>query len=399
MSTQSLEFRSGLDDSKFQAGLKNMEKGAKQSSGKISGFMKGIGIAAIGAAAMKGAQMVNNFTGTIVDNAAAAQMDTDAFQGLSGALEQSGTDMESFTRAAVTLNSSMESARTEAGPARDAFDALGISFGSIANSTPDEMIYQLADALNGAEDKGAAFNAVQDLIGKKQAKMIAALAMGGDELEKLAAKVDKISESELNSVDSVGDKVTSLIRSFKSKTSEVAAFFAPVGGETAKAPRRQFAGEDPRAIAARKDALELQKEGLKVAIETGEANVAAAQAAKEAAREALVAALSGQRAQRPSVTERRVARMINQAESPTVRNQGLAGTGGLKSGKLETGDALAMGGIFGLRSPTTNRSAMSGSGKALKAFQDAQAKNKAAEEQQKIMVDALKNIDRGINGG
>ena len=46
MATQSLEFKSGLDDSKFQAGLKNMEKGAKASTGKISGMMKGIGIMA-----------------------------------------------------------------------------------------------------------------------------------------------------------------------------------------------------------------------------------------------------------------------------------------------------------------------------------------------------------------
>jgi len=261
------------------------------------------------------------------------------------------------------------------------------------------MFYELADAYAKAANKGDAFNSIQTLIGEKNAKLISALKIGSEELGKQAAAVDTLTEAELNRVDSVGDKLTSLVRKGKAKGTEMAAFFAPEASPVAKGARKQFDGTDPKAIEANKKALELQKEGLKVAIETGEANVAAAQAAKEAAREALIAALSGQRAQKPSATERRVARMIAQAESPAVRKEGLGGTGGLKSGKLETGDALAIGGVFGLRSQSTNRSAQSGSGKALKAFQEAQAKNKAAEEAQKMMVDNLIKIEKGINGG
>jgi len=36
MATQSLEFKSDLDDTQFQAGLKNMEKGGKKARGGVA---------------------------------------------------------------------------------------------------------------------------------------------------------------------------------------------------------------------------------------------------------------------------------------------------------------------------------------------------------------------------
>jgi len=396
MGTQSLEFKSGLDDSKFQAGLKRMETGAQKSTGKISGMMKGIGIAAIGATAIKTAKMVDDFTGAIEDNAAAAQMDTDAFQGLAGALELSGVDLESFTRAAITLNTSLESARTEAGPAREAFDKLGIGFSAIANSTPDEMIYQLADALMKAEGKGAAFNAVQDLIGKKQAKMIAGLKMGSAELEKLAAKVDKVSESELKSVGSVADKITNLVRGFKTKIAKSAASVAPVVGETAKVPRRQFTGPDPSALAAEKKALEIRKESMQVVVKTAEENHRSSMEAKDAAREALMAALSGQRAARPSSKERRVNRMMAELENPTDRKTGL--TSGALSRRLSSGEKVTTLTTGDLSSQSRSLMARGGAAKALSEFNKAREQEKANAENLKNAAETLKSIEKGING-
>lgn len=397
MATQSLEFKSGLDDSKFQAGLKNMEKGAKSSTGKISGMMKGIGIAAVAAAAIKGARMVDDFTGAIEDNAAAAQMDTQAFQGLAGAFELGGVNLESFARAAITLNSSLESARTEAGLARDAFDKLGISFSSIANSTPDEMIYQLSDALKGAKDKGAAFNAVQDLIGKKQAMMIAAMKMGGNELKKQADAVEKVSEAELKSVGAVADKITMLIKAGKAKLAKGAAAVVSTVAGTEKIPRKPFDGEDPRRIAAEKKALELRKESLRVLIQTTEEAHKASQESVAAAREALMTALSGQRATRPTSKERSISRMMERLESPMQRKTGLqtGGLGGRRFGETIMGSLLAAG---KLSDQYRSLSARSGAGKAVSEFAKAKEMEKQNAANLAASTELLKSIEKGING-
>ena len=158
----------------------------------------------------------------------------------------------------------------------------------------------------------------------------------------------------------------------------------------------RFTGPDPRAIAAEKKALELRKESLQVTIKTNEENHKSSLEAKEAAREALMAALSGQRAAKPTSKERRVNRMMAELEDPTMRKTGLT-SGGL-SKRLSSGEKVASLTTGNLSTQSRSLMARSGAQKALSEFQKAKEAEKANAANLKEAADMLRLINKGING-
>ena len=222
MATQSLEFKSDLDDSQFQAGLKNMEKGGKKVEGSLVGsfnsMAKGIGAsmaaaftvdAVVGAAqATIGAvKAVLDFVGELQDQAEALGVNTEKLQGLQGAMSQSGVSAEKFTKGMATLNQNIQQAKTDTGSARDSFTALGITFADIANDSPDELILKIADGLKNAKDPAAAFAAALDLLGKNNINFVAGLKGGREEVDKLADSIEKISKEDVALLDKAGQEI------------------------------------------------------------------------------------------------------------------------------------------------------------------------------------------------
>jgi hypothetical protein len=215
MATQSLEFKSDLDDTQFQAGLKNMEKGGKRVEGSLVGsfssMAKSIGSSMAAAftvqAVVGAAKSLLDFVGQLQDQAEALGVSTEKLQGLQGAMSQSGVSAEKFTKGMATLNQSIEQAKNDTGTARDSFEALGITFANIANDSPDELILKIADGLKNAKDPAAAFSAALDLLGKNNINFVAGLKAGRDEVDKLANSIEKISKEDVALLAAAGDSI------------------------------------------------------------------------------------------------------------------------------------------------------------------------------------------------
>ena len=215
MATQSLEFKSDLDDSQFQAGLKNMEKGGKKVEGSLVGsfssMAKGIGASMAASftvgAVVNAAKSLLDFVGQLQDQAEALGVNTEKLQGLQGAMSQSGVSAEKFTKGMATLNQNIQQAKEDTGSARDSFTALGITFADIANDSPDELILKIADGLKNAKDPAAAFAAALDLLGKNNINFVAGLKAGREEVDKLADSIEKISKEDVALLAEAGDSI------------------------------------------------------------------------------------------------------------------------------------------------------------------------------------------------
>ena len=405
MATQSLEFKSGLDDSKFQAGLKNMEKGAKASTGKISGMMKGIGIMAAAKAVLGAAKGIANMTGDLSDQAGQLNMNVESMQKLQGVMAQGGTDADKFVMGMQKLGIAMTTAREEGGPTLENFEKMGISFTQIADAGDDtEKVFRLmSDALEKSNGSMAVQNAALDILGTKQGKMVGTMKAGTQAIDEQAKGVAILSARQVEYGDRVADVTEQKAKNLKIMAAEKALMGSQalgVGGgmkDKVDAPTyARFTGPDPRAIAAEKKALELRKESLLVTIKTNEENHKSSLEAKEAAREALMAALSGERAAKPTSKERRVNRMMAELENPSDRKTGL--TSGILSKRLSSGEKVTSLTTGSLSSQSRSLMARGGAAKALSEFNKAKEAEKANAANLKEAADMLRLINKGING-
>jgi hypothetical protein len=415
MATQSLEFKSGLDDSKFQAGLKNMEKGAKSSTGKISGMMKGIGVMAAAMAAINAGKGVMNMGGELDDQAGSLNMNVETMQKLQGVMLQSGVDQDKFVMGMKELGEAMVAARNEGGPALEKFEKLGIKFEQIDDVGNDtaKMFYIMSDAIKNSESALDATTAATAILGGKQGKMVAGMRAGSNAIKEQAKSIEFLTAEEVEYIARTGDATEQGINNLKVAGAKAAAVIAnkagTAGGMKDKveppnlgpgAKRRENPNDVKKRLEAEKkgaeDALKVRKELLQVSIKTNEENLQASQEAVVAAREALRDRLSGKREAKETTKEKRVNRMTAELENPKLIEEGL------KSGKLGEGitsykqkSLLETGGI-GMK--TKSLSTKSGVGKALSALEKAKAAEKANAANLQVSADMLKLIEKGING-
>jgi len=208
-----IPFVTTLDDSQFQAGLKNMEKGGKRVEGSLVGsfssMAKGIGASMAAAftvgAVVSAAKALLDFAGELQDQAEALGVSTQKLQELQGALANSGVSAEKFTTGMATLSQNVQQAKNDIGTARASFDALGISFESISKDPIDELILKIADGLKNAKDPAAALAAALDLLGTKQIKFAAGLKNGRDEIQSTAATIKTLNDEQVAEIARIGD--------------------------------------------------------------------------------------------------------------------------------------------------------------------------------------------------
>lgn len=236
-----LDFKSDLDDSAFHSALARMSKGAigaangigKAFSGLSLGF---IGSAGIGAAVIATGKSVMDLAGNLADTSAATGVTTDRLQGLGAAFAQSGVDAEKFRTGLTKSAEALESLRANAdGPASKAIEKLGLTFGDVIESSPDEFILQISEGFSKAADKGAALTAVVDLLGKSGARMASGMSEGRESLEKFSEEAVKMSEDNVKLFDALGDKIGEFARRSK----------ASLGNFFGDMIRRDFPGLSP----------------------------------------------------------------------------------------------------------------------------------------------------------
>jgi len=406
MATQSLEFKSGLDDSKFQAGLKNMEKGAKGSTGKIAGMMKGIGVVAAAMAAINAAKGIANMTGDLSDQANQLNMNVESMQRLQGVMALGGTDANKFVMGMQKIGMAMTTAREEGGPTLENFEKMGISFSQLAEAGDDtEQVFNLmSNALEKSNGSLDVHNAALKIVGEKNGKMVGTMKQGAKAINEQGKSVEILTARQVEYGDRSSDIIEQEIENLKKRAVATALMGGHATGkfggmkDKVNAPTyAKFTGPDPRALAAEKKALEIRKESMQVVIKTAEENHKSSLEAKDAAREALMAALSGERVAKPTSKERRVNRMMAELEYSPNRKTGLES--GALSRRFSPGEKATSLTTGSLSSQSRSLMARGGAAKALSQFEKAKEAEKANAANLKEAADMLKLIEKGINGG
>ena len=211
MATESLDFKSGLDDSKFQAGINRMDKAAANlGAGMAKAFAPVAviaGLATLGTMLKNVANEAIEFGSNIKDNADRLSMSTTAMQGLTEAFGLSGARSEDVQKGLTRLNISLDDARNNTGTARAAFEKLGITWEQIDNESPEEVIYIISEAVKNAKDPVSALASVMDILGKTGSKMVPGLTDGADALRKMADEASKLSDADVKRLDEYGDTI------------------------------------------------------------------------------------------------------------------------------------------------------------------------------------------------
>lgn len=201
---------------KAQKNIQNFGKDVTTSiTDKLAGaFAGGAVVAGIGALVtglIEGGKAILDYVGNLQDSSDAIGITTDALQELNAAFLAGGSDSETTKKGLITLTRSLQDIATTAdGPARQALDALGISFDAIAGMTADQAIYVIADAMKNASNHGVALDAAMTLLGKAGSKMAPALFEGADAIKAIAETSPKISEEDIKSIADAGDAIDAL---------------------------------------------------------------------------------------------------------------------------------------------------------------------------------------------
>ena len=420
MATESLTFKSGLDDSKFQAGLNRMEKGAKASTGKISGMMKGIGIAALAKGAINAADGVLEMGGALDDQSRSLNMNVETMQKLQGVMIQGGVGQDQFVMGMKNLGEAMVKAREEGGEALEKFQKLGISFYEIDDAGNDtaKMFDIMSEAIKNSESVLDSTAAATDILGGKQGKMVAVMRQGTEVIKEQAKAVKILSAEQVEYNARLGDAKDLTISNLKVEAAQAGLNIAnkagTLGGIKDKveppnlspgAKRRENPNDVKKRSKAEKESLEFQKEQLEVAKALNQQTMKAAQLAMDAASQSYRNAISGTPDQRSTSASRKIDRQVSEMEAggKTSRKQGLE-TGKLGEG-LTSNPKSPMKTTQEMIDSQKSVSSRSGAKKALDEFNKAKEEEKRAKDlddiqkkQQEDMVKALKAIDKGING-
>lgn len=193
----SLIAKFGLDSTGLRAELKSLR-------GEVNDFADRwakIGLAAGAAAFTALARSALNMGEQLRNNALALGMNVEALQSLSYAAEQNGSSQEQMIKALEKARIGFQRA-TEGGAAQTkAMDTLGLSAQKLSAMPLERKFEALAVAYQNSADKGAAYNAVSELLGEKVGpKMIVTLqdlaANGFDAVAKSASDAGHVMSAE-----------------------------------------------------------------------------------------------------------------------------------------------------------------------------------------------------------
>lgn len=169
------------------------------------------GVAAMGAAwgaALKG---LVDYGSALTDLSAQTGLSTDTLQELGYAAKLTGADMTDLGPAVKGLASALQAAGTKGGKsARNAFQALGLSWKELAASSPDQQLTAVLAALGRMEDPTKRNALATDLLGKAGMKLMP-MAASMTQLANEARQLGLVLKPEtIAQADALGDAMDTL---------------------------------------------------------------------------------------------------------------------------------------------------------------------------------------------
>ena len=197
---------------KAQKNIQNFGKDITSNiTDKLAGAFTGAGVAAgIGSLAtmtMAAGKQIMDFAGSLMDASEAMGLTVETLQGLQAAFLGGGASADDVDKGISKLLQNMDTATNSVGPIRDAFDKLGVSFETLSSGDPNAVILAIADGVKNAKNPTEAYAAALELLGKSGKKMMAGLREGGDALNEISEKAEKLSNEDAQAISKFGDTI------------------------------------------------------------------------------------------------------------------------------------------------------------------------------------------------
>lgn len=263
---------------------------ASGESSKFTGLLGDLGkvgaaaVAAVATAAVAAAGALTaatvsagKYADEILEAATNTNIGTDTLQAYKYAAEQIDVSFETFTASQGKFTRAMQSATSGAGPAAEAFSALGLSVTDSAGNLVDseELYWQAIDALGGVTNETERTALAQQIFGKSGAEMNSIIAQGSAGFAALTEEARKngaiMSGPQLEALGAFDDKMQGLTSTVDAAKNALGLTLLPV--------LDQLAGDGTSALGEFTSAL-LEADGdmakAAPAFETLGTNVAAA---------------------------------------------------------------------------------------------------------------------------
>ena len=207
------------DTSMLATGLakaqKNIESFGKDITSNITDKLAGAfaggavltGIGMLASGIVQAGKDVLDFAGNLQDTSEALGVTAEQLQGLESAFMMGGAGAEDVKKSLSKLSQAIADAQQNVGPARDAFDRLGVSFSTISSGDTNAVLMEIADGIRNSSNPVQAYAAALDLLGKSGIKMIPGLRGGADGIKELADASSKLSNQQVADIAAIGDKL------------------------------------------------------------------------------------------------------------------------------------------------------------------------------------------------
>lgn len=176
-------------------------------AGAFTGGAVMAGIGALAAGVLVAGKSIMEFAGNLQDTSEQLGVTVEDLQGLHAAFRGGGASADDVDKAMVKLTENMDAASKAAGPARDRFDQLGISFEQITSGDPKAVLLAFGDAVKNSKNPTETLSAVIDLLGKSGKKLVPDLKQGSEALQELSDKADKLKNKDADAIAKFGDSV------------------------------------------------------------------------------------------------------------------------------------------------------------------------------------------------
>ena len=230
-----------LDNSEYEAKMKDSQKTASSFSSKIGVAMKtgaravaAFGTAVVAASALVAKLAINaiDYGSQIDDNAQKIGFSTEAYQFWSLVLERAGSNAEQLNMAIRNMTTFTDNLAKGQGDALLALQALGIGYEEFMAMSPEEQFYTLIEALQGMDDQTQKVSLAQQIFGNRvYQELLPLLNMEQGSLEDLHKEFEDLglimSDDTIKAMAAVGDKLDNLKNTFKVAAATIGADLLP----------------------------------------------------------------------------------------------------------------------------------------------------------------------------
>ena len=194
------------DDKQFQRTAGRVMKSGAQM-GAMATRLKGAFAAMGGAMVISG--IIDKFD-RIGKLAARFDVTAETLQKLGHVAQIGGADLETVAKAMKTLNTSAAEAKGGMATYAREFETLGIKVDDFFNLNHEQRWLAIADAVQNATDRNAAFAAITKLMGRAGAEVFTILEQGGAATMEMMESITVAKDETVKAIEEINDKMTEL---------------------------------------------------------------------------------------------------------------------------------------------------------------------------------------------